>query len=113
MTDFTATVAALRHSDDVLADLAAREGAYLLDEVAAWLRRYLSVPSEDYLVVIALWAAHTWVVEAFYVTPAADHQLGRGGVRQDQSAGTAQPDLPGADLHHEHHHRRALSAVGW
>ena len=43
--------------------------AGLLDEIAKWFRQYLAVPSEHYITVMVLWAAHTWAVEAFYVTP--------------------------------------------
>lgn len=45
------------------------DGAELLDDLAAWLSRYLSLPSPHCIAVIALWAAHTHVTEAFYVTP--------------------------------------------
>jgi hypothetical protein len=45
------------------------DGAGLLDQVGGWLGRYLSVPSEHCITVIALWAAHTHVTEMFYVTP--------------------------------------------
>ena len=44
-------------------------GAELLDDVAAWIKRYLAVPAGHYITVMTLWAAHTWIVEAFYVTP--------------------------------------------
>jgi Protein of unknown function (DUF3631)/Domain of unknown function (DUF3854) len=43
--------------------------AEVLDEVAAWIGRYLSVPSEHCITVLALWAAHTHATEVFYVTP--------------------------------------------
>jgi hypothetical protein len=45
------------------------DGAVLLDKVAAWTGRYLSVPSEHCITVITLWAAHTHAADAFYVTP--------------------------------------------
>lgn len=45
------------------------DGAQLLDEVAAWLRLYLSVPSEHCIIVLVLWAAHTHATSCFYVTP--------------------------------------------
>jgi Protein of unknown function (DUF3631) len=44
-------------------------GAALLDDVAAWIGRYLSVPSPHCITVITLWAAHTYAAEVFYVTP--------------------------------------------
>jgi Protein of unknown function (DUF3631) len=40
-----------------------------LDGAAAWLQRYLSVPSEHCITVLALWAAHTHAAKSFYVTP--------------------------------------------
>jgi hypothetical protein len=40
-----------------------------LDGVAAWFGRYLSVPSEHCITVLALWAGHTHAPKAFYVTP--------------------------------------------
>jgi len=43
--------------------------AEVLDEVAAWIGRYLSVPSEHCITVLALWAAHTHATGVFYVTP--------------------------------------------
>jgi hypothetical protein len=43
--------------------------AEVLDEVAAWIGRYLSVPSGHCITVLALWAAHTHATGVFYVTP--------------------------------------------
>jgi hypothetical protein len=40
-----------------------------LDGAAAWFARYLSVPSEHCITVLALWAAHTHAPKSFYVTP--------------------------------------------
>lgn len=51
------------------ADAALHPGAELLDEVAAWLARYLALPTQHALTVLALWAAHTHASERFYVTP--------------------------------------------
>lgn len=45
------------------------DGNPILGDVAEWLQRYLSVPSEHCITVLALWAAHTHAAEAFYVTP--------------------------------------------
>jgi len=42
--------------------------ATLLDEIVATLKRYLVLP-EHAAEAIALWIAHTYVVEAFYFTP--------------------------------------------
>ncbi|MPZ29180.1 MAG: DUF3631 domain-containing protein [Micromonosporaceae bacterium] len=44
-------------------------GTGVLDQAAGWLARYLSVPSEHCITVLALWAAHTHATELFYVTP--------------------------------------------
>jgi Protein of unknown function (DUF3631) len=43
--------------------------AHPLDGAAAWFGRYLAVPSEHCITVLALWAAHTHAPKAFYVTP--------------------------------------------
>jgi hypothetical protein len=40
-----------------------------LDGAAAWFGRYLAVPSEHCITVLALWAAHTHAPKSFYVTP--------------------------------------------
>jgi Protein of unknown function (DUF3631) len=40
-----------------------------LDGAAAWFQRYLAVPSEHCITVLALWAAHTHAAKSFYVTP--------------------------------------------
>jgi hypothetical protein len=44
-------------------------GAEVLDELEAFIRRYLIVPDEHCWVALVLWAAHTHAAEAFYVTP--------------------------------------------
>ena len=41
----------------------------LLDEVHAFLRRFISFTSETQPVAIALWVAHAWLLEAFQFTP--------------------------------------------
>ena len=41
----------------------------LLDDVEAFLRRFIAFPSEHCLVAATLWAAHTHVVDAFESTP--------------------------------------------
>lgn len=43
--------------------------AGVLDEVAAFVGRYVVFPSEHCLPVVTLWAAHTWAADTFYVTP--------------------------------------------
>lgn len=44
-------------------------GAELLDDIEAFARRFLAFPTAHCLVVLVLWAVHTWAVGAFYVTP--------------------------------------------
>ncbi|ORV21340.1 hypothetical protein AWB98_27855 [Mycolicibacterium conceptionense] len=41
----------------------------LLDEASEMVSKYVAFPSEHHSVVVALWVLHTWVVNAFYVTP--------------------------------------------
>ena len=41
---------------------------YLLTDVRAFITRYV-VLTESQLVVVTLWAAHTWAIDAFDVTP--------------------------------------------
>lgn len=43
--------------------------AGLLDQVDRMVTKYVAFPSEHHSVVVALWVLHTWVVNAFYVTP--------------------------------------------
>ncbi|ATD73032.1 MULTISPECIES: DUF3631 domain-containing protein [Gordonia] len=44
-------------------------GAGVLDAIEQWLDGYLSLPSPHALTAIVLWAAHTWSIRSFYVTP--------------------------------------------
>lgn len=44
-------------------------GAAVLDAIEQWLDGYLSLPSPHALTAIVLWAAHTWSIRSFYVTP--------------------------------------------
>lgn len=44
-------------------------GALVLDQVAAFIARYVAFPSEHALTAVTLWAAHTHAVGCFYVTP--------------------------------------------
>ena len=44
-------------------------GAEVLDDVAALLRKYVVFPSDDALVATTLWIAHTHAIEAFDSTP--------------------------------------------
>jgi hypothetical protein len=60
--------AAVAHVAHV-ADRRAREAQALLDQVEAFLRRFIAFPSEHCLVAATLWAAHTHVVDAFESTP--------------------------------------------
>lgn len=41
----------------------------LLDDVHRIILKYVAFQSEHYGAVVALWVLHTWVVNAFYVTP--------------------------------------------
>ncbi|MDX1878216.1 DUF3631 domain-containing protein [Mycolicibacterium sp. 141076] len=43
--------------------------AELLNQVHTTITKYVAFPSEHHSVVVALWVLHTWVVNAFYVTP--------------------------------------------
>jgi hypothetical protein len=52
-----------------LDDLDMAADIHPLDGIAAWFQRYLSVPSEHCITMLALWAAHTHAPKAFYVTP--------------------------------------------
>ena len=45
------------------------DGAQLLDDVHAFIDRYVRFPNEHCAVAVTLWAAHTWAVSSFYVTP--------------------------------------------
>jgi hypothetical protein len=45
------------------------DGAELLGDVERFAGQFLALPSEHCLVVVTLWAAHTWPLQAFYVTP--------------------------------------------
>jgi Protein of unknown function (DUF3631) len=45
------------------------DGAELLDDIERFAGRFLVFPTKHHLVVLCLWAAHTWAVSAFYVTP--------------------------------------------
>ena len=48
---------------------AAHAGAEALDQVAAFVRRFVVFPVDHAFVAVALWIAHTWAAERFYVTP--------------------------------------------
>lgn len=41
----------------------------LLNDLRAFITRYVWFPSEHHAAVVALWIAHTWTVTAFYTTP--------------------------------------------
>lgn len=53
----------------------------LLNQVDRMVTKYVAFPSEHHSVVVALWILHTWVVNAFYVTPAADPRFRRARLR--------------------------------
>ncbi|WP_404435237.1 DUF3631 domain-containing protein [Microbacterium aerolatum] len=56
------------------ATLPLSEGAAILDETRAQIRRFVSLPAEDYEVAVTLWAAHTHLVECFDSTPRLSFQ---------------------------------------
>ncbi|WP_238412487.1 DUF3631 domain-containing protein [Saccharothrix deserti] len=45
------------------------DGAQVLDDVREFLSRFSAFPHEHCAPMLALWYAHTWAVEQFYVTP--------------------------------------------
>jgi Protein of unknown function (DUF3631)/Domain of unknown function (DUF3854) len=45
------------------------DGVALLDDLERFAGRFLALPSEHHLVVVVLWAMHTWSIAAFYTTP--------------------------------------------
>lgn len=45
------------------------DGAQVLDDVATFLRRFVVFPTPHAFVAVALWCAHTWCAERWYVTP--------------------------------------------
>ncbi len=47
----------------------ARHGHQVLDDVAGFLGRFTSFPDQHCLPAVALWIAHTHVIDAFYITP--------------------------------------------
>src|SRR3981189_736179 len=55
-----------------LVPVAASEGlelSPLLDSISEFLRRYIVFPRPEQPVAIALWVAHTWLIDAFEYTP--------------------------------------------
>ncbi|RZU49201.1 uncharacterized protein DUF3631 [Krasilnikovia cinnamomea] len=52
-----------------MTDTSSTPGAAVLDQVAAFIARYVAFPSEHALTAVTLWAAHTHAVGCFYVTP--------------------------------------------
>lgn len=67
---------------DTFDDVAEETGAQLFDDVAAFIRRFVRLPSEHDLVAIVLWVAHTHGIEAFESTPrlnlsSAEKQCGK------------------------------------
>lgn len=45
------------------------DGAQVLDDVQAFLTRFSAFPHEHCAPMLALWYAHTWAADRFYVTP--------------------------------------------
>lgn len=45
------------------------DSGQLLDDIEAFIKRFVVFPSVHHALVVTLWAAHCWVVGAFYVTP--------------------------------------------
>lgn len=45
------------------------DGATVLDDVRSFIRRFAVLPGQAELDIVALWAVHTHVYEAFYITP--------------------------------------------
>jgi len=56
-------------SDSEPIDGATVDGAELLNDIEQFAGQYLALPTKHHVVVLTLWAAHTWAVSAFYVTP--------------------------------------------
>lgn len=44
-------------------------GGKILDKIIAFVRQYVALPGEQFLLVIALWVMHTWIAPAMYTTP--------------------------------------------
>lgn len=51
------------------ADRADRTNRAVLDDVYAWLKRFIITPSDDDLYILTLWAAHTWLINDLPSTP--------------------------------------------
>lgn len=58
---------AARHAEP--ATLPLSEGAAVLDEVRAQIRRFVALPTEWHEAAVALWAAHTHMIDRFDSTP--------------------------------------------
>lgn len=59
-------------------------GAFLLDEVEAFFRRFLALPSPEAMTALVLWAAHTHCMDAWDATPrllASSPEPGSGKTR--------------------------------
>jgi hypothetical protein len=56
-------------SDKIVSLPTPRDGAELLDEVRAFLCRFVAYPSEAAAVAHTVWSAHCYVVEAFEMSP--------------------------------------------
>ncbi|WP_306743689.1 DUF3631 domain-containing protein [Saccharothrix yanglingensis] len=49
--------------------MSTHNGAEILDQVRAFVARYNAFPDEHCAPMLALWYAHTWAAEHFYITP--------------------------------------------
>jgi uncharacterized protein DUF3631 len=52
-----------------LVDTQLQTGTEILNDVTTFVSRFFAFPSEHCAPMFALWCAHTWVADAFYVTP--------------------------------------------
>ena len=69
------------------------DGAELLADLRAFIRRYVILPSDEVADLLALWVLHTWAFEAAFATPYLG-SLRDTGQRQDAAAGAARRALP-------------------
>ncbi|MBB5958408.1 hypothetical protein FHS29_005016 [Saccharothrix tamanrassetensis] len=72
--------------------------AAILDRIAEMFSRFAVLPNKHCAPMLALWAAHTWVVEHFYVTPklllsSAEPESGKTRVLELLRHFTRQPEI--------------------
>ena len=70
------------------------DGAELLDDLERFAGRFLALPTNHHLVVLCLWAVHTWAVERVLRDAKACPRLTRAWLRQDQGAGSTGAAMP-------------------